>query len=230
MNFDCGYETEWWYVIKDEPFSFDSIKSNARTYIRHSLKMCDVRRIQLIDYADTMAEIVINSFIDYKKQYRPKVTSEELIKIFPKEGEYWGVFLKETSVLCGYGHYLIHDDYIEQSQVKIRPEYLKTGANAALVYTVLNNYMSMRNIKYFSNGPRNIVHETNYGDYLIKYFNFRKAYCKLCVAYKPTIAIFIKILFPLQKVIAIIAKHTDIKLVSQVISILNMEEIRRSFL
>ena len=26
-NFDCGYETNWWYVIKDTPFDINVLKA-----------------------------------------------------------------------------------------------------------------------------------------------------------------------------------------------------------
>ena len=38
-EFDCGYETEWYYCIKDTPFDLKSIKSKYR---------CDIRRGQKI--------------------------------------------------------------------------------------------------------------------------------------------------------------------------------------
>lgn len=33
-NFDCGYETEWWYCIKDEPFDISKINSKKRYEIK----------------------------------------------------------------------------------------------------------------------------------------------------------------------------------------------------
>ena len=29
-DFDCGYETNWWYVIKDDPFDITTLKSKRR--------------------------------------------------------------------------------------------------------------------------------------------------------------------------------------------------------
>lgn len=37
-NFDCGYETEWWYCIKDEPFDISKINSKKRYEINKGKK------------------------------------------------------------------------------------------------------------------------------------------------------------------------------------------------
>ena len=29
-DFDCGYETEWWYVIKDTPLDLSKLKKKRR--------------------------------------------------------------------------------------------------------------------------------------------------------------------------------------------------------
>lgn len=52
---------------------------------------------------------------------------------------------------------------------------------------------------YINDGARSISHETNFQDYLEKYFGFRKAYCKLHVAYNRRIKLVVKVLFPFRK-------------------------------
>ncbi len=38
-DFDCGYETNWWYVIKDTPFDIDALKAKRRYEITKGLKI-----------------------------------------------------------------------------------------------------------------------------------------------------------------------------------------------
>lgn len=33
-SFDCGHETNWWYVIKDTPFDINELKKKRRYEIR----------------------------------------------------------------------------------------------------------------------------------------------------------------------------------------------------
>ena len=44
-EFDCGYETNWWYVIKDKEFDLSALKSNYRYKINKGNKNFDVRVI-----------------------------------------------------------------------------------------------------------------------------------------------------------------------------------------
>lgn len=42
-DFDCGYETEWWYIIKDAPFEEDALSASTRRHIRQALKKVEVK-------------------------------------------------------------------------------------------------------------------------------------------------------------------------------------------
>ena len=43
-EFDCGYETSWWYVIKEQPFEMELLDSKVRKHIRQSLKKVYVKK------------------------------------------------------------------------------------------------------------------------------------------------------------------------------------------
>ncbi len=38
-DFDCGYETEWWYCIKDTPFDISKLNSKKRYEINKGKKL-----------------------------------------------------------------------------------------------------------------------------------------------------------------------------------------------
>lgn len=41
-NFDCGYETNWWYVIKDTPFDVNTLRSKRRYEINKGIKNFEI--------------------------------------------------------------------------------------------------------------------------------------------------------------------------------------------
>lgn len=78
---------------------------------------------------------------------------------------------------------------------------------------------------YINDGARSISHETAFQDYLEKYFGFRKAYCKIHIAYNPSIKLVIKMLFPFRKMLR---RFDEVGFVHQINSVLYMEELCRS--
>ena len=59
-EFDCGYETNWWYVVKDNPFDINALKSKRRYEINKGIKNFNVKEIEPMNYAD---------FQDYLEKY-----------------------------------------------------------------------------------------------------------------------------------------------------------------
>ena len=106
---------------------------------------------------------------------------------------------------------------------KTNPEYEKYALNAALVEKVVSHYQDfLTNCGVICDEARSINHETAFQDYLEKYFGFRKAYCKLHVAYNPRVKWLIKLLYPFRK---ILIKLDGIGAIHQVNAVLRMEEI-----
>ena len=148
-----------------------------------------------------------------------KMTTENL-----GNAEYLGAFLKDTDTMIGYAIYNLFDDWIEYSVVKTDPEYLNTQVNAALAYFGVERYMRP-GIKYIHGGWRTMIHESNYQEYLMKNFGFRKAYCKLHIQYRPLMQIAVNVLYPLRGMI----KKVKNKWIYTVWCALQQEEIRRTF-
>ena len=230
-DFDCSEETEWWCIIKDTPFDIMSLKSNRRSLITRGLKRVDVKVIVPADYADQMANILIKEWKHYDDSYEEGNDRREQTEEFKKltrenlgNSEYLGAFLKDTDTMIGYAIYNLFDDWIEYSVVKTDPEYLNTQVNAALAYFGVERYMRP-GIKYIHGGWRTMIHESNYQEYLLKNFGFRKAYCKLHIQYRPLMQIAVNVLYPLRGII----KKVKNKWIYTVWCALQQEEIRRTF-
>ena len=108
--------------------------------------------------------------------------------------------------------------------MKTRPDCEKRGVNAAIIgriVTDFNKYLSKS--FYICDGSRAVLHETNFQDYLEKYFGFRKAYCKLHMKYRGLIKGLVKILYPLRNYI-----KGNGKLTTRIKTVLLFEEIAKT--
>lgn len=228
-EFDCGYETTWWYVIKDRPFDIMALKSKRRYEINKGIKNFDVKVIDPARYAEEMYSIQVAAYSAYPKKYRPKVDKNGFTNGLANWGKYvvFGAFFRETNKMVGYAYFEQEsDNYIDFKVLKTNPEYEKYSINAALVEKILSYLSSfLEGGGIICDGARSISHETKFQDYLEKYFGFRKAYCKLHIAYNPRIKWMIKLIYPVKKVLL---KLDEIGIIHQVNSILKMEELVRS--
>lgn len=227
-DWDCGYETSWWYVIKDTPFDISSIKAKRRYEINKGLKSFEVRKIENVsEYAEQFYEIAIDSYADYPKAYRPIVEREKYIAQVKTwfDQDVYGAFSKEDNTLKAWAclkPYERYSDFIRMKSVRSQE---KLGVNAALIFGILEDYnYKFMDGYYICDGARSVNHETAFQDYLEKYFEFRKAYCKLHIEYAPKMSFAMKVLFPLRRVIRCI--HSK-GIVHNINSILQMEEIVR---
>lgn len=73
-EFDCGYETNWWYVIKDTPFNISELKAKRRYEINKGTKNFDVRIINPIDYVEEIYAVFSAAYSSW-----PENTDQDLI-------------------------------------------------------------------------------------------------------------------------------------------------------
>lgn len=222
-DFDCGCETNWWYVIKDTPFDIAELKAKRRYEINKGIKNFEIRQIVPQDCAEEICEVAFAAYEEYPAAYRPNVTREQFINDVSqwKYQKNYGAFDVETGRLCGYALLQQDGDHMDFTVMKAIPACEKKGVNAALVYGVLKDQQSfLESGGYICDGSRSINHETAFQDYLEKYFSFRKAYCRLHIRYKWWLAIAVKCLYPFRKRLA---KINGVSAVYLVNSLLKME-------
>ena len=226
-DFDCGYETGFWYVIKDTPLDIESLKSKRRYEINKGKKFFDTKIIEPSKYINDLYEITVQAYSDWNKKYRP-VVEEESFKssiLGWKDSIVIGAFSRENKSLCGYAIINDKETYAEFSVLRTIPKYEKSAINAALVNGIIDVYKNrLKDGFYICDGARAIRHETAFQDYLEKYFGFRKAYCRLHIKYSNGVNMIIKLLFPLRKIF-----RGKTSLGSKIKAILTMEEICRKY-
>ena len=227
-DFDCGYETNWWYVIKDEPFDLTNLKAKRRYEVNMGLKNFDVRPIDPTQYREELYEVQVAAFSAYPQKYRPTIDRTAFIKGVDgwSKCHLFGAFFKESGELVGYALLQEKDEsFVNFSVQKTIPRFEKFAINAALVEGILNYYTDfLSGGGIICDGARSVNHETAFQDYLEKYFEFRKAYCRLHIEYRPKIRWIVKCLFPFRN---LLKKYDGIGAVHKINGILKMEEILR---
>lgn len=224
-EFDCGYETNWWYVIKDTPFDISELKAKRRYEINKGIKNFDVKEIEPTNFFEELYNVQIAAYSAYPAKYRPSVNKQEFISSVQQWDCYicFGAFDREREKLCGYA--LLskeRETHIGFNVMRTNPECEKNGVNAALVEGILRYLNSfLTHGGYICDGARSINHETAFQDYLEKYFGFRKAYCKLHIEYSQKLKWIIKLIYPVRK---LLLKLDGIGLLHRINSILLMEE------
>lgn len=225
-EFDCGYETNWWYIIKDTPFDISALKAKRRYEINKGIKNFEVIDIDPKNYSEELYNVTVSAYSAYPEKYRPTIEKQT----FLSDVKRWnfvciGAFCRITNKLCGYALLSEESGYVDFKTLKTDIEYEKNGVNAALVEGVLRYFNShLTNCGYICDGARSINHETAFQDYLEKYFGFRKAYCKLHIKYNPKLKWIIKLLYPGR---SLFLKMDGIGIIHQLNSVLRMEEMVR---
>lgn len=228
-DWDCGHETNWWYVIKDTPFDVNDLKAKRRYEITKGKRYFEVYRMaDPVSYAESIYEIETDAYLDYPAAFRPKIDKDSFIESASawQDLEMYGAFSVSDGRLVGFAVLYPFEKYSDFAMMKVIRSYEKLGVNAALVCGILDDYRDrLVNGFYICDGSRSISHETAFQDYLEKYFAFRKAYGRLNIAYAPKCKWIVKCLFPFRNGLK---KLDRIAFIHNINSILKMEEIARN--
>ncbi len=224
-DFDCGYETDWWYCIKDEPFDISTLKAKRRYEINKGSKNFDVREININDYINEIYEVTKIAYMSWPEKYRPDLDKNAFFKSMKNQNIYkiYGAFSKQDGKFCAYALLSRVDKCVNFNVLRVIPDYERCGINAAMVFKILDDHNEFLSTDgYICDGARSINHETAFQDYLEKYFDFRKAYCKLHVVYNPKLKNVIKLIYKMRSVLKC---FDNIRIIHQINSVLKMEEI-----
>lgn len=212
-SFDISEKEPWWYVIKDAPFDLSKLNAKRRYEITKGNRNFEVTLEERpLDYKDELYAVYKESIsTGYKGENFKMISFDDYCKWLGNmsiQNERGGVnrffvVRNKNNKIGGYGHIIQYPEWGAFSTMKTLPRYEKEGVNAALVYGVLEYlkpYLEQDDF-YFSDGSRTIFHKTAFQDYLQKYFQFRKAYSKLEIAYNPRFGWIIKMLYPFRSII-----------------------------
>lgn len=226
-DFDCGHETNWWYVIKDEPFDLAALKAKRRYEINKGKKYFEVKRIDPKECKEALFEVQVAAFSGWDEKYRPTVDHDSFLAEIDSWHHYlvYGAYFRENGKLCGYAFLKPYKAWMDFSVLRTDPAYESYAVNAAIVDFILEDQRDFLQSGYICDGSRSINHETAFQDYLEKYFGFRKAYCRLHVKYKGILGLGIRLAFPFRD---FFKRFDSISAVHQINGLLQMESVVRS--
>ncbi|SCZ81236.1 hypothetical protein [Pseudobutyrivibrio xylanivorans] len=210
-DFDCPNKTQYWYCIKDTPFDIKSLKAKRRYEIKKGKKNFYTKIISPCEYKKELYEVYEASLEGYKNNPQP-VSYNEFINTIETwqsidECFLFGCFFYEDDSLCAYADVYNRKPYLPISSLKSKPAMEKYGVNFSLVCGIVEFFENeLKCGSYLCDGGRVVYHETNFQEFLYKYFGFRKAYCNLHIEYRKPIRIIVRILFPFRFVLGKINK------------------------
>ena len=224
-DWDSDHNSDWWYVIKDAPFQIMALKAKQRYEINKGKKHFEVHEFCFQEYLHSVAEVYEAAIESYENQsHFDKLAFVNKSKQQAENEKYYGAFEKESRKLCAFCYLRYQGQCANYISHKAIPTYEKQGINAALVAGMLEANSDFLLNGYICDGSRSINHETSFQDFLEKYFGFRKAYCKLNIAYNPKVKWIVKLIYPLRRVFLLLDR---INIFHQINSVMIMEEIKR---
>ena len=226
-DWDCGHQTNWWYVIKDTPFDISVLKSKRRYEINKGNKNFEVKEIDPAKWSEDIYKVTVAAYETYPESYRPQISHDSFLAEVRDWNFYktYAAFSLEDNTLCGYACLIKDGAYIDFCMMKANPDKEKLGLNAAMVNKILVDHEDfLRNGGYICDGARSIQHETAFQDYLEKYFEFRKAYCRLHIVYSPKYRTIVNVAYKFRNLMKVFDK---IPMARKINALLKMEEIYR---
>lgn len=226
-DWDCGYETSWWYCIIDKPFNISKLNAKRRYEITKGIRNFSVKQISPNEYIEELFSCYLKALDGYDT--RQNVNKADFVRWCSQLSESYDrqrVYValdKSTEELCAFLHVPVHEHFAALSTMKSIPSHERRGVNAALLYGVLealSEDLCKENF-YLTDGEKNVNHRTNFQSYLEKYFEFRKAYCKLHVEYISVMKFAVKIC---KLIRPILQKLDSISYVHLINAILTMDE------
>jgi hypothetical protein len=205
-RYTTGFETEglspWYAVICDNFKDISQLPAKNRSEIRRGLNNCGVEKIDAVYLSQHGYEVYFSAYERYKGGSKPGSEkkfreSKYITAVFEDVYHYWGVFHKNR--LIAYSSNMVYsDEVVDYTAIKINPEYLKLYPGYALIYRMNQYYLIEQSFQYVNDGFRSIAHQTNFQDFLIRKFGFKKAYVGIKIFYKPIISLGLSLTFPFR--------------------------------
>ena len=229
-DFNSKDNTEWWYVIKDTPFDMNLVNKKIRYTIRRGLMHFDFIEANPLDYIDELYEINKACQLTYPK-YNQNIPSlvdfTNFIKNIVLDNNRRVILAidKENNIVAGYMILTIHTNSIDFNILKVHPKFEKYNINEAFNYYLLDKYKDRFDGSfYILDGARSISHTTNFQDYLIRKFIYKKVYAKLHVSIRPSIKPLVYLLYPFRN---IFKKCKRLSLLHNIYGVLHLLELSR---
>jgi hypothetical protein len=218
-DYDCKDHTNFWYIVKDHFGGFDELSSNTRRKVRKALRCIEYKIVDkdyLKQHGYSLYQETLKSYFSDGSALSEAAFVDTIDKPYV---ECWGCFDKNNQAFVGFSVNFCWDEACGYDLLAILPEYRHNATYIyyGLIYSMNEYYLNQKRLRYVTDGSRSITEHSGVQQWLIHFFAFRKAYCKLEVHYRWWMKIAVKILYPFRKIITI----------PQVKAVLNMESMTR---
>lgn len=205
-DFDTLEKTDFWFIIKDHYRTLEELSPRVRNKVRHANQYFDYRQVENAQFEQQVFPVFEDTIANYKihdRKLNRRIFSEFLEQCQQKTFDYWGIFLKDTEQMVGHCMVKNWDDSCEIWNVGILSEYKSEGYYPYYgLYHYLNEYyLNEKRYQYISDGSRTITNHSEIHDWLMHYFGYRKAFCKLELHYKWWFGIIVRLLYPFRNII-----------------------------
>jgi len=232
-GWDLPEDTGFWYVIKDSPEDPAGYSPKIRSTIRKGMAHFEARIIDAGFLKDRGYPVYLSAFSRYRSHPDPMPEAEfreQIDGLFRfGEWEFWGVFETVTGTLAGYSMNWIYDRCCEYKSIKLDPRYMQDSSGYLLIYEMNRHYLNGLGFRYVNDGSRSLLHDSGIQDFLEKKFQFRKAYCRMHIRYRPLVAAAVAVLYPFRRIlfpvghplfrkISVLLKHEEIARASRSIA------------
>ena len=208
-------DSDWYAVICRQHKPVELLKSReARRKIRKGLANCEVRLVKPLEIASNGYDTYCRANESYGYQSFSFPTAEEFASRVMTDEPFgdilhqWAVYFEGKMI--AFAQNLIYNDIeVDYTLMKFHPDYLGYYPAYALIYTMNAYYLKEKSFTYVNDGFRSISHDTFIQDFLIKNFEFEKAYTRLHVHYRRPFGQLLQMARPLRALAKLVYPKVD---------------------
>jgi hypothetical protein len=176
-DWDCG-PSPWYFVICDDPaYDVERIpRRKVRSSVRQGLRRTKVRRVEAEWLAAHGHGVYTASHSRYTNA--TPITSAEFASLIRSkhDSELWGGFVEDQ--LVAFGEVFEQDGAAFLGTIKFDPSHSNAKPSNSMELNLARHYVVERGCRYFTGGPRPLVHETTVDLFRYK-MGWRVVYARL---------------------------------------------------
>jgi hypothetical protein len=234
-DWDSPLISSFYGVIQDHHIELTQLKSQVRYEVKRASRNFYFAELSLLEILNEGFELYNSSFKTYDTYLKP-MSKEEFIDSYGKyknDGEkevtrFFGIRETSTnSLVCyAYGIHYSKGNYFDLKVVKFNPEYQRNNISELLFFGIGQQLLSLEKMRFIFDGFVSMAHKSTIQEYLIRKFNYRNAYCKLCIHYKFYIRLFVLFAYPFRSIIKFTGRYFII--FHKLSILLSQEELRKN--
>lgn len=217
--------TDWYNIVCDRFTPIDELPSaNTRSKLRRGLKRCETRRLTTQEMLQRGFDVYHAAQTRYGRgASRPLNCNDfchqvEIDGRFPDIIEYWGCLC--DGVLVAYSrNRCFGKESTDYDVIKFDPSGLKHYTSYALIHEMNSYYLQQQGVRFVNDGSRSLLHETEFQQFLIQNFGFRRTPHRLQIRYRRPVRWLMSAIYPFRRWV----KSVD----DRVAALLEQERIRR---